>query len=239
MHWPKLCAAVIPCFNEAASIASVVASTRRILPSVVVVDDGSTDQTAKLAQSAGALVIGHPGNLGKGAAIHLGLLHAHKKGFIWALLLDGDGQHAAEDLPKFFHSAETTGARLVIGDRMSQPGPMPPLRRFINRWMSRRLSRRARQMLPDTQCGFRLVHLPSWAKLSLETRRFEVESEMLLAFIERGLPVEFVPIQVIYNHSSSKIRPLADTIRWFRWWLSRPPSKTQPVPLGFLEQQSR
>ena len=196
------------------------------------------DQTAKLAKMSGAIVIGHPGNLGKGAAIHLGLLHAHHKGFTWAVLLDGDGQHSPTDLPKFFAAAEATGARLVIGNRMSQPGPMPPVRRFVNRWMSRRLSQRAGQLLPDTQCGFRLVHLPSWAKLSLETRRFEVESEMLLAFIEAGLRVEFVPIQVIYNRQSSKIRPLPDTIRWFRWWFSRPISKPSPVRIGCLEQQS-
>ena len=238
MHWPKLCAAVIPCFNEAASIASVVASTRRILPSLIVVDDGSTDETVKVAHAAGATVIGHPANRGKGAAIQLGLLHAHHKGFTWAMLLDGDGQHSAADLPKFFHAAEASGARLVIGNRMSQPGPMPPVRKFVNRWMSRRLSRRSGQSLPDTQCGFRLVHLPSWARLSLATRRFEVESEMLLAFIEARLRVEFVPIQVIYNHRGSKIRPLADTVRWFRWWLSRPRAKSQPVPLGFIEQQS-
>ena len=61
---------------------------------------------------------------------------------------------------------------------------------------------------------------------------------MLLAFVEAGLRVEFVPIQVIYDHHGSKIRPVADTLRWFRWWLSRPRAKTQPVPLGFIEQQS-
>jgi glycosyltransferase involved in cell wall biosynthesis len=219
VNWSKDCAAVIPCFNEAARIGPVVQEVRSVLPNVFVVNDGSTDGTSAAARPA--FVIEHTSNRGKGAAIHTGLVAAHQRGFSWAALLDGDGQHSPADLPSFFRAADETGARLVIGNRMSNPAPMPALRRFVNRWMSRRLSRAAGQALPDTQCGFRLVHLPSWAKLSLETARFEIESEMLLAFTQAGLRVEFVPIQVIYNSGASKIHPLADTWRWFRWWFSR------------------
>ena len=234
MHWPNDCAAVIPCLNEADAIGSVVRATRAFLPSVIVVDDGSFDATAAVARSAGARVISHPGNLGKGAAINLGLHYAYRQGFAWAALLDGDGQHSAADLPSFFRAAERSAARFVVGNRMGQAGPMPFVRRVVNRWMSHRLSRRAGQLLPDSQCGFRLLHLPSWAKLSLETRRFEVESEMLLAFIEAGLRVEFVPITVIYNRGQSKIHPVTDTIRWFRWWFSRP---KPAAPLPCIEPQ--
>lgn len=218
VNWVRDCAAVIPCFDEAARIGRVVSEIRAVLPNVFVVNDGSTDGTAVAARPA--FVIEHDSNRGKGAALHTGLVTAHRRGFGWAALLDGDGQHSPADLPAFFHAAEQTGARLIIGNRMLDPRTMPMVRRFVNRWMSRRLSRAAGQTLPDTQCGFRLVHLPSWAKLSLETARFEIESEMLLAFIRAGLRVEFVPIQVIYNSGASKIHPLADTWRWFRWWFS-------------------
>ena len=228
VNWAKDCAAVIPCFNESAHIGPLVAEVAQFLPHVLAVDDGSADQTASAARPA--TVIAHPRNLGNGVAVQTGLAAAQQRGFTWAALLDGDGQHSPRDLPRFFRAVEQTAARLVVGNRMAEPGPMPPLRRFVNRWMSRRLSRRAGQSLPDSQCGFRLVHLPSWTKLTLETRRFEIESEMLLAFLEAGWRVEFVPIQVIYNSSTSKIHPLADTWRWFRWWLSRDCPSSPPLP---------
>jgi len=219
VFWAEECAAVIPCFNEAKSIEQVVSAVLDHVPNMLVVDDGSTDSTSQAAEQAGAQVIRFSENRGKGAALSEGLDAASRRGFTWAMVLDGDGQHAPADIPRFFDAAET-GARLVIGNRMNNPGPMPLVRRFVNRWMSKRLSRQAGRHLPDTQCGFRLVHLQSWGKLGLRTRHFEIESEMLLAFLEAGWRVEFVPIQVIYKRGNSKIHPILDTLRWFRWWFS-------------------
>src|ERR1043166_2654612 len=88
--------------------------------------------------------------------------------------------------------------------------------------MSRRLERLAECALPDSQCGFRLMDLGAWSKLTLETRHFEIESELLLAFAEAGHRIEFVPIQVIYKNEASKIHPLRDSARWLRWWIVRP-----------------
>ena len=102
---PTKCAAVIPCFNESASIAPLVSALRRQFPSVLVVDDGSTDATASLAESVGAVVIKHEFNLGKGAALKSGLSHALKQNYEWAVTLDGDGQHAPEDLPVLLRCA--------------------------------------------------------------------------------------------------------------------------------------
>ena len=212
------CAAVIPCFNESASIAVLVRVVRRQLPLVLVVDDGSTDETGRIAQNAGAFVVQHERNLGKGAALKTGLSHARKLGCDWAVTLDGDGQHAPEDLPALLNCAEKTGVSLVIGNRMNEARKMPWLRRQVNRWMSRQLSRRAGRPLPDTQSGFRLIHLKTWAALSLNTKRFEVESEMVMAFLAAGRRVEFVPIQVVRSGRGSHIRPLADSLRWLRWW---------------------
>jgi glycosyltransferase involved in cell wall biosynthesis len=211
--------------NEAASIGSLVRQVRQILPTVLVIDDGCADETASEARRAGAEVIQHPMNLGKGAALATGLRHAHRRGFSWALLMDGDGQHSPQDLPAFFHTADATNAALVIGNRLGSPGEMPWLRRVVNRWMSRRLSRRAGVALPDSQCGLRLIELRAWAGLSLTTTRFEIESEMLLAFLAAGNGVEFVPIRTIYKSETSKIHPLFDTVRWFRWWWNWGPSR--------------
>lgn len=214
---PANCAAVIPCFNESASIATLVSAVRRHLSSVVVVDDGSTDNTGQIAR-AGASVVMHERNLGKGAALRTGLAWALKHGCEWAVTLDGDGQHAPEDLPALFQCAQNTNAALVIGNRMNEAHKMPRLRREVNRWMSRQLSHHARQCLPDTQSGFRLMHLQTWAALPLTTERFQVESETLMAFIAAGLRVEFVPVQVINSGRPSYIRPVTDSLRWLKWW---------------------
>lgn len=218
MNWPAQCAVVIPCFNEGKQIGAVVRAVRKHLPAVFVVDDCSSDDTAQQAKAAGAEVLRHSTNLGKGAALMTGWRHAQQQGFEWALTMDGDGQHASNDIPAFLQHAEKTNSALVIGNRMENPFSMPFVRRLVNRWMSKRISLRAGRTLPDTQCGFRLMKLSAWHALRIETQRFEIESEVLLAFVRAGLPVSFVPIQVIYGNEQSKIHPLADTVRWLRWW---------------------
>jgi glycosyltransferase involved in cell wall biosynthesis len=218
MNWLQSCAAVVPCFDEEAAIGGIVRGIRPHLQQVIVVDDGSADETARAAVAAGATVVRHSINLGKGAAVNSGLSAAQAAGFSWAALLDGDGQHKPEDLPLLLGCAERTKAVLVVGDRMHNPGAMPWLRRQVNRWMSRKLSQRSGRPLPDTQCGFRLVNLEAWRGLRLRAGRFEVESEMLLAFIEAGYRVEFVPIQVVGRGAHSHIDPVRDTWRWFKWW---------------------
>src|ERR1017187_4886645 len=186
---PMICAAVIPCLNEGAGIAALVSALRQQVSFVLVVDDGSTDETGLLAKGAGATVIRHERNCGKGAALRSGLSQLFKQGFEWVVTLDGDGQHAPEDLPALLRCAGQTGALLVIGNRMDNARAMPWLRRQVNRWMSRKLSQRAGRQLPDTQSGFRLIHLRTWAALSLNTEHFEVESEILMAFLAAEHPV--------------------------------------------------
>jgi glycosyltransferase involved in cell wall biosynthesis len=217
------CAVVIPCFNEGGTIAALVSEVREWLGTVIVVDDGSTDDTAAEALAAGATVARHVRNLGKGAALKTGFSTALKGEVEWALAMDGDGQHKPEDVPAFFRCAAQTGARLVIGNRMHNAQAIPWLRRQVNRWMSRRISERAGQLLPDSQCGFRLVNLKVWASLRLETNHFETESEMLLAFARAGYPIQFVPIQVVGRGSHSRIRPVQDACRWLHWWTSSQP----------------
>ena len=206
---------VIPCLNEAKEIFSLVTAVRKFLPNVIVFDDGSTDDTAALAAKAGAEVLRNKTSLGKGRALNAGFKYARERGFPFALAMDGDGQHAPYDIPKFLAAMER--APLVIGNRMENCAQMPWLRSFVNRWMSRQLSRVAGKELPDTQCGFRLIQLEAWSRLDLRTSHFEIESELLLGFAAAGHAIEFVPIEVIYKNEQSKIHPVRDTIRWFRW----------------------
>jgi glycosyltransferase involved in cell wall biosynthesis len=218
MHWPSECVVVIPCLNEAATIASLVKAVRRQLPNVIVVDDGSKDATSTLAEGAGAQVIRHGSARGKGAALRSGWHRAVERGFSWALSMDGDGQHDPGDLPAFLMAAGRGETDLIAGNRFAGVGRMPWVRRRVNYWMSRRLSAAAGVCLPDSQCGYRLMRLAAWSSLPIQTSHFEIESEVLLAFVAGGFAVEFVPVQSIYKGERSKIHPLRDTRRWFAWW---------------------
>jgi glycosyltransferase involved in cell wall biosynthesis len=215
------CAAVVPCFNEAAHIRGVVTEIQKHLPNVIVVDDGSTDATAKESKIAGAEVLLLPKNSGKGAALRHGWRHAHQLGFQWVLMLDGDGQHDASEIPFFLQCAKKADAQLVVGNRMKNPDAMPFIRRRANRWMSRRISQLTGVELPDSQCGFRLAHLETLLDLPLHANRFEIESAMLVAFLAAGKKVEFIPIRTIYKSNASNINPLTDTFRWLRWRLAQ------------------
>jgi glycosyltransferase involved in cell wall biosynthesis len=223
-EWAAKCAAVIPCFNEANTIGALVLKARAHVREVLVVDDGSTDLTREHAEQAGALVLCHKQRCGKGASLRTGWKHAQLNGFTWAVCLDGDGQHDPEEIPAFAKRAQQTRAELVIGNRMENPSGMPLIRRWVNLWMSRRLSALAGKVLPDSQCGFRLMNLEAWLGLSVSSQHFEIESEVLLFFLRAQHRVEFVPIRAIYKKERSKINPVQDTIRWFRWWraVSRP-----------------
>lgn len=217
MNVASHCAAIIPCHNEAATVAMVVGATRQQVPTVIVVDDGSSDETAQLAKGVGAQVLRHPVRQGKGAALETGLQHALAQGFEWGLTLDGDGQHSPQDIPAFLNGIRSGEARLIVGNRMPQAAKIPFVRRWVNRFMSWMISLMAGQRLPDSQCGFRLVNLKAWSSVGTRSQHFEFESEMLLSFARSGHGIRFVPVEVIYRKERSKISPLRDTVRWFCW----------------------
>ena len=230
---PTNCCAVIPCLNEAAVIGDLVRRLRVHLPTVLVVDDGSADGTATVAAAAGATVLRHGTPQGKGAALATAWHWAGDNGFAWTLMLDGDGQHATEDVPRLLAEAEKGSAKLIVGNRMHLPGAMPWLRRWANRWLSVRLSELAGVDLPDSQCGFRLAHLPALEALALRTRHYEIESEMCVAFARAGHRIAFVPVQVRYAGECSKISPLRDYWRWWRWYQEMRAVRPAPVVAAF------
>jgi glycosyltransferase involved in cell wall biosynthesis len=217
---------VIPCYNEGKTIGSLVNEVRLIVPNILVVDDGSRDNTAAEACGRGAEVLRNRVNAGKGSALRLGLGWADQRGFEWAITMDGDGQHAPGDLSKFLNALGS--ASMIIGNRMAARGQMPWIRYRVNRLMSFLISRWAGRELPDTQCGYRLIRLDVWREFQPATDRFEVESEFLLACVRAGVSTRFIPIEVIYNDERSKISPVKDTFRWLRWaWHAR----TRPIPM--------
>src|SRR5687767_6512026 len=130
-------AAIIPAYLEEKHIGDVARRTLQQLDHVLVVDDGSTDATAETARKAGAQVIVHEQNLGKGESIKTGLRHWLDRGFTYVTILDGDGQHLPEEIVLFLEMAAATRAELLIGTRMNNVRDMPHLRRAVNRYMSR------------------------------------------------------------------------------------------------------
>jgi glycosyltransferase involved in cell wall biosynthesis len=217
MDWSSVCAAIIPCLDEEEAVGPLVEAVRRQIPAVFVIDDGSGDHTAKRAQAAGAVVLRNPVSQGKGAALTAGWTRAKQLGFLWALSLDGDGQHSPEDIHRLLACAERTSAALVVGNRMASASAMPWVRHWVNRVMSRQISKLAGQSLPDSQCGFRLMRLECWARLPIRAEHFEIESEVLFQFALAEMNIQFVPIEVIYKQEQSKIHLWRDTVRWLRW----------------------
>lgn len=209
-------AAVIPAYHEEKHIADVVRRTLKQLANVVVVDDGSKDATAAEARKAGCEVIVHEQNRGKGESIKSGFRHWLERGFEFVLILDGDGQHLPEEIDRFIGAASPTAAQLVVGTRMSDVREMPLVRRMVNRYMSRKISRVCGQEIPDTQCGFRMVHRSIIPDLLGGTERFDYETEMLILASWAGCGIASVPITTVYSDEVSSIHPLRDTIRFFK-----------------------
>lgn len=217
--------AVIPAFNECARIAAVVAGARQHTGAVVVVDDGSTDGTAEIAEAAGAICLRHQANQGKGAAVRTGIAYALEREFSHVLFLDGDGQHSPADIPALIEAARATGADLVIGERTFDAARMPLARYCSNRLGSAIASWLAGQRIRDSQSGFRLVRTDRLRGLPLRARKYEIEMEILLKLSRAGGRIEHVPIQTVYDggRARSKMKPVRDTVRIcfcslaFRW----------------------
>ena len=206
---------VIPCYCEEKRIGDVVRGVLAHVEAVVVIDDGSDDATTEKAREAGAVAIKHEVNKGKGAALETGFAYARENGFEAVLVMDGDGQHAPEDVPAFVEAYARGDVQALVGNRMSDPKIMPLVRKLPNRSMSWLLSRQMGQRVPDTQCGFRLYACDSMPANAMASARFEAESEILLRMSAAGVKIGSVPIRVIYRDEKSKINPVVDTFRFF------------------------
>ena len=206
-------AAIIPAFNEAATIARVVAGVAPAVRRVIVVDDGSADATAERARAAGAEVIVHPSNKGKGHAVRAGLERVFAGDFTHVLLLDGDMQHLPEEAPTLLAEAERTGAEIVLGERRFDRHRMPSARYHANRIGSRVLSWFVGVPVRDTQCGFRVFRVDALRRVPLSARGYEIETEMLVKVTRRGGRVASVPVTAVYEGQVSNLRPLPDTTR--------------------------
>jgi glycosyltransferase involved in cell wall biosynthesis len=206
-------AAVIPAYNEARTIGEVVAGIRRHVDCVIVVDDGSSDGTAERARAAGAQVIVHGTNGGKGTAVRTGLARVFEGDFTHVLLLDGDLQHLPDEAAALVAEAGRSGADVVVGERRFERDRMPAARYHANRIGSRALSWFVGVPVQDTQCGFRVFRVDALRPLTLIASGYDIETEMLIKVRRRGGRIAGVPITSVYSGQRSKLRPIPDTTR--------------------------
>ena len=209
-------AAVIPAYQEEKHVAEVACRVRAQLEHVLVVDDGSTDTTAERARVAGVDVVVHPQNRGKGESIKTGLRYWLDRGIDYVVLLDADGQHLPEEIVHFIDAAGQQNAKIFVGTRMNDVSSMPWVRRVVNRYMSDKISRACGQQIPDTQCGFRMLHRDLIPELLGGTNRFDYETEMLIIASRNGHRIAAVPITTVYSDEVSSIHPVRDTLRFFK-----------------------
>lgn len=207
---------VIPCYQGAARVGDVVRGARASGLPVVVVDDGSTDGSAAVAEAAGATVLRHPVNRGKGAAIASGFAHARRIGADAVVTMDADGQHDPSEIAALLEAHARAPDAVVVGVRSFAPGDMPRRSRVGNRISTWWISRYAGVRYRDTQSGFR-VYPAALFDVPLRSSRFETETELLLRAAKMKLPLVEVPIKTIYRDDhSSHFHGFRDTLRVIR-----------------------
>lgn len=210
---------VIPTYNEAKTIASLIGRIHQSCAEVevVVVDDGSGDNTSEIARGSQATVLKNKKNEGKGASLIKGFNYALSKGFEAVITMDGDGQHLPDDILYFMRLAQYSENAIFIGNRMLKPKDMPYPRILTNKFMSWLISKVVKQAIQDTQCGFRLIKREVLEKINLRTSKYETESEILIKAARLGFKIESIPIKSVYTGEKSRINPFIDTLRFIRF----------------------
>jgi UDP:flavonoid glycosyltransferase YjiC (YdhE family) len=238
---PEEYVAVIPAYNEAGTIHAVAAQTLKHLDRVVVVDDGSADQTVNCLRELPVTVLRHSRNLGKAAALWLGMQHAMTQGASAVVTLDGDGQHDPADIPALLALHRRDPSAIVIGARLHASSAIPWVRYLANRVANFWVSWAAGVHVPDSQSGFRLY--PTAVLNAVSSRcdamsGFAFESELLIEAGRRGVPIRTVPVSAIYGRHlrQSHFRNGRDVMRITRMVASKLLAKRLDIP-GLLKSR--
>lgn len=211
------CIVVIPTYNNDGTIAQVIADVKHYASDIVVVNDGSTDSTSEILKNTeGIRVIEYAENKGKGYALKLALAKAYEWGYRYAITIDADGQHYADDIPTFIDRIEQVPDSLLIGARNLTADNMPSKNTFANKFSNFWYKVETGNTLADTQSGFRLYPLTKLQNIRFITSRYEFEVEIIVRAAWRGVNVENIPIKVFYapvGERVSHFRPLQDFTR--------------------------
>ena len=214
--------AIIPSLNAERTVPRVIEQARQQIEPVLVIDDGSSDRTGEVARAAGAIVLRHDVNRGKGAALKTGFRWARENGYDGVITLDADGQHLPSEIPKFLRQRETGGEDLIIGGRAHLFGQMLPRRRNANRFSAWCIAKCSGVPITDSQSGFRFYSARLIDAIDLRTDGFDMESEVIVRAGRRGLKILTIPIELgfVDGLSTSHYKPLKDTLR-IAWTVTR------------------
>ena len=197
----------MPAYNEAKYIGTLILQARQYVDEVIVVDDGSTDNTSQIAELAGATVIRHETNQGKGVAVQRILAEANEKTADILVLLDADSQHNPAEMPSLIF-AVLEGSDLVIGSRIMDKSNIPLYRRAGQKVLSYFTGTLSKGEVSDTESGFRALSRKCMSEIQLKEQGFAVEAEMISDATHRGLIVKEVPISAIYTQNGSTLHPV-------------------------------
>lgn len=211
---------IVPTYNNEKTIKTVIDSCLEMTRSLIVVNDGSTDDTGKLLSSYDGnhdvYILGYARNRGKGYALKKGFEYARSKSYRYAITLDADGQHFASDIPLFVDEISKTPNALIVGSRFLNAENMPRQNTFANKFSNFWFTVQTLQSVPDTQTGFRLYPLEKMGKMWWLTSRYEAELEMLVYAAWHGVKIISKPINVYYPTSDKRVshfRPFMDFFR--------------------------
>jgi len=210
---------IIPVFNESKTVKFLVEEIKRKGLDVLVIDDGSTDNSGSIARAAGGHVIAHDQKKGKGVSLRDGFHYSLAHDYFGVITMDGDGQHAIEDIDKFIQEAKDKGPCIINGNRMNNAEKMPSGRYLTNKFMSGLISFFSQQNIPDSQCGYKYISCEVLRKIDLKCNDFEIETEILMKASKRKFKVFSMDIKTIYGSEKSKINPFKDTLRFISYFI--------------------
>jgi len=208
---------LIPAYNVGIHLDSLLTQALEYVSAsrILVVNDGSSDDTAEIANSKGVPLVTNYSNLGKGVALRKGFQYVFEQSGDWIITMDGDLQHNPDDLPAFIKAAKSGEWDIVIGNRTNRAG-MPPDRQFSNWATSSILSLVTRVKIKDSQCGYRLLRASKLKRLELYANDYDFETEYLLKMLRIGGKIGWVPIETIYQDETSSIHRFRDTFRFIK-----------------------
>jgi len=213
MQCSKRICILIPAYNAQETLGSVLKKIEPLKIDTLVVNDGSLDETKRVASENGVQILEHPLNLGKGAALQTGFQYILRKDYQVVITLDADGQHDPSEIPSLLKIYQSVKPDILVASRAAEFGRMTFLRRFWNRLGVKAVARLCHSDITDSQSGFRLIRAKVLKEVSLSTSRFETELELLIKACKKGFSVLSVPIntQKVDGTGSSHFRPVVDT----------------------------
>lgn len=217
---------LIPAYNASLTVSELIEKVSEFIDKsdIVVIDDGSEDQTFRIAQRTGVVVLKHEKNKGKGEVLKTGFKYALEKNFEAILTIDADLQHDPSSIVDFLKKTSENFNGIIIGTRNIHLKRMPLARWLSNNLTSMILSILSGQTIRDSQSGYRLISTQVLKKVKLKAKKYDLESEILVKAGRKGFKIEKIPIETIYHEGKSFINPFVDTGRFIKlmwrtlWW---------------------